>query len=203
MLFNGMTRENGQVKSQRVSFWPWELCFSYTRLRPMLSKKELSSSRMSDTEAYDSDKDSLSSMEAYDGVDTVESQDDIAKVNNVRTAVQSWKTREFGKTTNTTANPKGLTLLNQYRATAARLYYDILNYLQTSKNNEQNMKDTLYVNIVMAIGAPASLSNPLRILLTNLLEKDLLELPYTMEPKMVNTYAKDGVVAQQEFPEEE
>ncbi len=169
----------------------------------MLSKKELSSSRMSDTEAYDSDKDSLSSMEAYDGVDTVESQDDIAKVNNVRTAVQSWKTREFGKTTNTTANPKGLTLLNQYRATAARLYYDILNYLQTSKNNEQNMKDTLYVNIVMAIGAPASLSNPLRILLTNLLEKDLLELPYTMEPKMVNTYAKDGVVAQQEFPEEE
>lgn len=169
----------------------------------MLSKKEVSSSRMSDTELYDSDKDSLSSMEAYDGIDTIDSQEDITKLNNVRTAVQSWKTREFGKAANTTANPKGLGLLNQYRAKAARLYYDILNYLKTSKNNEQNMKDTFYVTIVMAIGAPASLSNPLRILLESILEKDLVELPYTMEPKMVNTYAKDGVIAQQEFPEEE
>jgi hypothetical protein len=28
-------------------------------------------------------------------------------------------------------------------------------------------------------------------------------LPYTIQPNVVNTYAKDGLVAQQEFPEEE
>lgn len=158
---------------------------------------------MSDTEANDSDRDSLSSMEAYDAEQPLESQEDKVKLNNVRTAVQNWKVREFDKTTVANANAKGLGLLRQYAAKAARLYYDILSYLKTSKNKEQNMKDTLYVSIITAIGIPGSLSFPLKTVLENILQRDLLELPYTIEPKMVNTYAEDGIVAQQEFPEEE
>jgi hypothetical protein len=167
----------------------------------MLCKKAWPSSRMSDTE--DSDRDSLSSIGAYDTEEKLESEDDAVKVNNVRNAIRDWKVREFDKTTEPTSNAKGLGLLRTYAAKSARLFYDIQDYLKTSKNKEQNMKDTFYVNIVTAIGIPGSLSFTVKTVLESLLQRDLLELPYTIEPKAINTYAKDGLVAQQEFPEEE
>jgi hypothetical protein len=158
---------------------------------------------MSDTEDYDSEKDSLSPIDRYDRSEIMEAPEDITKLTTVRNAIQSWKVNEFEKTSTPTSNAKGLGSLRQYTAKSARLFYDIQNFLKTSKNNEQNMKDTYYVNIVTAIGVPGSLSFPLRTLLESALQRDLLELPYTIQPKVINTYAKDGLVAQQEFPEEE
>jgi hypothetical protein len=162
-------------------------------------KKAWSPSRMSDSDDYDSENDSLSPIER--SRESIEAPDDIAKLSSVRQAIQSWKVNEFDKTTRT--NAKGLGSLRHYTAKAARLFYDIMSFLKTSKNNEQNMKDTYYVNIVTAIGLPGSLSFPLLTLLENALQHDLLELPYTIQPNVVNAYAKDGMVAQQEFPEEE
>lgn len=151
----------------------------------------------------DSDKDSLSSIEAFDTTESIESPEDTTRVTNVRNAVKNWKIREFDKTTEETSTAKGLQQLRQYTAKSARLFYDLINYLKTSKNNEQNMKDTLYVNIVSAIGIPGMLSFHLKTILENLLQRDLLELPFTIEPNVVNHYAGNGLQAQQEFPEEE
>jgi hypothetical protein len=150
----------------------------------------------------DSDKDSLSSMEAYEE-EQPENPEDVEKITNVRNAVREWKVRELDKTTDETANAKGLQNLRSFVAKTGRLYYDLVNYLKTSRNKEQNMKDTLYVNIVTAMGVPGSLSFHVKTILESLLQRDLLELPYTLEPKVINTYAKNGIQAQQEFPEEE
>lgn len=158
---------------------------------------------MSDSGLEDSDRDSLSSIDAFDTVESLESPDDKTKVINVRNAVRDWKVREFDKTTENMSNAKGLQRLREYVAKSGRLYYDLANYLKTSQNKDQNMKDTLYVNIVMAIGVPGSLSYHLKTLLESLLERDLIELPYTIEPNVVNAYAKDGLEAQQDFPQEE
>lgn len=163
----------------------------------MVSKRIHRSSRMDD-----SDKDSLSSMEAYE-IEEAENPEDIERMTNVRNAVREWKVRELDKTTEETANAKGLQNLRSFVAKTARLYYDLMNFLKTSKNNEQNMKDTLYVNIITAMGVPGSLSFHAKTILETLLQRDLLELPYTLEPKVINTYAKNGIKAQQEFPEEE
>ncbi len=169
----------------------------------MLYKNPVSTSRMSDSGLDDSDRDSLSSIDAFDTLDILESPEEQTKVTNVRNAVKDWKVREFNKTTEKNSNPKGLVLLREYVAKSARLFYDLVNYLKTSQNKDQNMKDTLYVNIIMAIGVPGSLSYQLKTILESLLERDLVELPYTIEPNVVNTYAKDGLQAQQDFPEEE
>jgi hypothetical protein len=158
---------------------------------------------MSDTGLDDSDRDSLSSIEAFDAAEIVESPEEQTKVMNVRNAVKEWKVREFDKTTGRNSNPKGLDRLREYSAKSARLFYDLENYLKTAQNKEQNMKDTFYVNIVMAIGVPGALSYHLKTILESLLERDLVELPYTIEPRVVNTYAKDGLQAQQDFPQEE
>ena len=151
----------------------------------------------------ESDRDSLSSMEAYDTREETQTPEEEEQIVNVRNAIRDWKTREFDNTTTPSSNAKGLGLLRKYVAKSARLFYDLTNYLKTSKNNEQNMKDTLYVNIVTAIGVPGSLSLHVKTVLENFLQRDLLELPFTIEPKVVNTYAKSGFQAQQEFPEEE
>ena len=158
---------------------------------------------MSQSGLDDSDRDSLSSIDAFDTIENLPSPDDQTKVVNVRTAVREWKVREFDKTTEKSSNAKGLQGLRDYVAKAARLFYDLINYLKTSQNKDQNMKDTLYVNIVMAIGVPGSLGYHVKTVLESLLERDLIELPYTIEPKVVNTYAKDGMEAQQDFPQEE
>lgn len=151
----------------------------------------------------DSDNDSLSSMEAYDTVEDLEDSKEVEKLTSIRNAVRDWKKNELDKTTDQTASPKGLDNLRKFVSKSAGLYYDITNYLKTSKNNEQNMKDSFYVNIITAIGIPGSLSFHMKTLLENFLQRDLLELPFTLEPTAINTYAKTGVTAQQEFPEEE
>jgi hypothetical protein len=151
----------------------------------------------------DSDRDSLSSMEAYDTHEEIENPEEKEKITSVRNAIRDWKTRELDKTTDDTANAKGLQNLRRFVAKTARLYYDLLQYLKTSQNKEQNMKDMLYVNIVRAIGAPGTLSFSVKTILETLLQRDLLELPYTIEPQVINSYAKNGLKAQQEFPEEE
>ena len=153
----------------------------------------------------DSDRDSLSSIEAHDTLDEAQSPEPevVEKIHSVRNAVRDWKVREFDKTTEEKANAKGLQNLRNFVSKSARLYYDVTNYIKTSKNNEQNMKDSLYVNIVTAIGIPGSLSFHVKTILESLLQRDLIELPFTIEPKAINTYAKDGMIAQQEFPEEE
>lgn len=151
----------------------------------------------------DSDNDSLSSMEAYDTVEDLEDSKEVEKLTSIRNAVRDWKKNELDKTTDQTASPKGLDNLRKFVSKSAGLYYDITNYLKTSKNNEQNMKDSFYVNIIAAIGIPGSLSFHMKTLLENFLQRDLLELPFTLEPTAINTYAKTGVTAQQEFPEEE
>lgn len=151
----------------------------------------------------ESDRDSVNSMEAYNEKADLKELGDEPEVMNVRNAIRDWKVREFDKTTTPTSNAKGLGLLRQYVANSARLFYDLTNYLQTSKNKEQNMKDALYVKIVTAIGPPGSLSFHVKTILETLLQRDLVELPFTIEPNVVNSYAKNGLQAQQEFPEEE
>ena len=151
----------------------------------------------------DSDRESVNSMEAYNESVGPSNQEEEEHIIHVRNAIQNWKTREFDTTTGPNSKAKGLQLLRHYVAKSGRLFYDLTNYLQTSRNDEQNMKDVLYVNIVAAIGAPASLSSHSKTVLETFLQRDLVELPFTIEPKIVNSYAKNKFQAQQEFPEEE
>ena len=149
---------------------------------------------MSDSE------DSIEGMNNYEDTTDPKTEEYLQ---NVRNKVRDWKTREMEKNTNQKTNAKSLDSLRKYVATSAALYYDLLNFLTTSKNNEKNMGDTLYVNIIAAIGSPSSITSHLRTLLQHFLQRDLVELPFTMEPKIINTYAKNGIKSQTEFPEEE
>jgi hypothetical protein len=151
----------------------------------------------------ESDRDSVNSMEAYNEKEDFNELGEEPHMMNVRNSIRDWKVREFDKTTTPSSNAKGLRLLREYVANSGRLYYDLNNYLQTSQNKEENMKDVLYVKIVAAIGPPGSLDFHLKTMLETLLQRDLLELPFTIEPNVVNSYAKNGLRAQQEFPEEE
>ncbi len=158
----------------------------------------------SDSEYSDSDKDSLESIARFDGdIENVESSEDNTYIKNVRETVKNWKTKELNKNTQNNANPKGLNGLRVYVANASRLFYDLSNYLTTSKNKESNMKDSYYVKIISAIGNPGSLSEPLKSMLEHFLERDLVELPLTLEPNLSNAYAKNGVEMTRNFPEEE
>ena len=157
---------------------------------------------MSDRDS-DSDTDSLSSIEGYDTKDEVGSTEDMNRVNTVRNTVRDWKLREMDKNTELNSNPSGVNGLRNYVSKTARLFYDLTSYLNTSKNDEKNMKDVLYVSIVDAIGLPATLNRHVKIMLEHILQQDLVELPYTVEPKVINTYAKKGMEAQTEFPDEE
>jgi hypothetical protein len=152
---------------------------------------------------YESDSSLDSTNEMKNETDTPESPEEVEVLNNVRNAVQTWKTRELGKNKETNANVQGFDPLRKYVSNSASLYYDLLNFLNTSKNNEKNMNDRLYVNIVSAIGIPGGLPFHLRTLLQHFLQRDLVELPYTVEPTAINAYAKEGMVASKEFPEEE
>ncbi len=153
-------------------------------------------------EDYDSDRDSLENINDYDG-EMNEIPEETNKINNVREAVREWKLREMDKNTNTNANTKTLQPLRKYVANSANLYYDLKNYLSTAQNKESNMKDDIYVKIISAIGFPGALTNPLRVLVERLLERDLVELPFTMEPSIINSYSEKHMKAQTEFPEEE
>lgn len=154
---------------------------------------------------YDSDNesgDSLDNINSFDR-DVPENPEDMKRLQTVREAIKEWKLREQDKNTNTNSNAKGLKGLRDYVTNSANLYYDLNTYLSTSKNKEKNMEDTMYVNIIKAIGAPGTLASPIVMLLGRLLERDLIELPFTVEPNVINSYAKDNLKVLTEFPDEE
>lgn len=153
--------------------------------------------RMSDTES----ESSLESINQFDSDLLPEAE--TQHVNTVREAVRNWKTRELDKTTKNTSNAKNLGSLREYVSNSSRLFYDLQDFLTTSKNKESNLKDALYMNIVSAIGAPASLGVHIKLLLNHFLERDLVELPYTLEPSLINTHAAKGIKADTEFPGQE
>jgi hypothetical protein len=154
---------------------------------------------MSDTE---SDRDSLEGINDYDGERAIP-ENEVQYVNSVRDAVKNWKQREMDNNTLKENNSAGLGSLRNYVSKSAQLYYDLNTFMTTSKNNEKNMKDSLYVGIVSAIGNPASLSFNLRTLLEHFLQRDLVELPFTLETDMINSHAEKGVTLQTDFPDEE
>lgn len=133
----------------------------------------------------------------------LENLEETAYIDNVRNNVRDWKLREMDANTNETSKSNGLQGLRGYVSKTAQLFYDLQNYLQTSKNNEKNMNDSLYVNIIDAIGYPATLNSHVKMLVEHFLQRDLVELPLTVEPKVINTYAEKGLEMQTEFPDEE
>jgi hypothetical protein len=155
---------------------------------------------MSDTE---SDKDSLESINAFDQELEPTNQEEISKLETVREAVQNWKNKEMDKNTINVSNTKGLGALRNYVAKSARLFYDLNTYIKTEKNNETNMNDKYYVNIITAIGTPGGLTYHLKSLIQHMLERDLVELPFTLEPKVINSHANKGERINTQFPEEE
>lgn len=156
--------------------------------------------RMSDR-GYGSDSSVESEVELNES--ELNSEEEIQQVANVRTAIQNWKSREFGKNKEINTNAEGLNPLRKYVSNTAQLYYDLMTYLNTAKNNEKNMSDKLYVNIISAIGVPGALPFHLKTILQHFLQQDLVELPYTIAPPVINAYAKQGITASKEFPEEE
>jgi len=151
----------------------------------------------------DSDSDSLDSIARYETREPVENEEEKTVVANVRNAVREWKLREMDKNTDFNVSAKGLEPLRSFVANSAQLFYDLQSYMSTLQNKESNLKDKLYVAIVSAIGNPASLTVHSKLLLTNALERDLVELPFTVEPAVINSYAGKGYEASTEFPEEE
>lgn len=160
----------------------------------------------------DSDIDSEGSRDSLDNINTFDSEvpeneEDMKQLEPVREAIRDWKLREQDKNTNTNVNAKSLKSLRNYVSNTGKLYYDLKNYLSTSQNEQKNMEDSYYVSIVTAIGQPGSLSSPLRILLERVLERDLIELPFTVEPNVINSYAKKNLKQNTSnvlsFPDEE
>jgi hypothetical protein len=150
-----------------------------------------------------STKDSLESIAKYDTEERKDLGENQEYITNVRDSVKNWKVRELDKNTENETNVKGLDPLRRYVANSSRLFYDLTNFLTTSQNTESNMKDSLYVKIISAIGNPGSLSFHLRSLVEHFLQRDLVELPFTLEPKITNSYAQKGVQVERNFPEEE
>lgn len=155
---------------------------------------------MSDTE---SDRDSLESINAFDSLAEPSNEEESSKLQSIRQAVQTWKAKEMDKNTMNVSNTKGLGALRNYVAKSARLFYDLNTYISTEKNTETNLNDKYYVQIITAIGLPGGLSYHLKTLIEHVLERDLVELPFTLEPKIINTYATKGERINTEFPEEE
>jgi len=121
----------------------------------------------------------------------------------VREAIRQWKARELTKNSDPSGNPKGLHALRAYVARSGKMYYDLLAYLTTETEAEENRRDALYKAIVSAIGDPRQLSNHGRSLIEYTLERDLVEFPFTVEPKSINTYADKGLTTTTDFPDEE
>ncbi len=154
---------------------------------------------MSDSETDSNSPLSIAENEIEDAVDI----DEENHVNRVRNSVRDWKLREKDENTTNTSKANGLQGLRTYVAKSATLFYDLMNYIKTSQNKEQNMKDILYVNIIEAIGIPSTLNYHVRTMLEHILQRDLIELPFTVEPKVINTYAEKGLEVKTEFPDEE
>jgi len=156
------------------------------------------------SERSERDTESIGSIEAFEDVpETSMDLQEEERIHKVRESIKDWKLRELEANTRFNKKADGLDPLRKYVAKSARLFYDLQNYLTTSQNKEENMKDKLYLMIVTAIGPPASLSLHGRTLLQSGLERDLVELPLTVDPKIVNSYTKKGLTLETNFPDEE
>ncbi len=144
----------------------------------------------------DYDSDSVASLENiadYEDRDIGPSEEEENHIEAVRNAVSIWKERELDKASDSKQDPQSLDRLKQFLVLAARLLYDLLNYIQSAKNKDENMKDKLYVKIITSIGNPDNLTTHERINIENILNRDLVELPFTVNPKMINAHAKKGI----------
>ena len=151
----------------------------------------------------DSDLDSVNSSGASLDYESMPDAQEEQQVNTVREAVKGWKLRELEQNTQMNKKANGLDPLRNYVAKSARLFYDLQKYLTTEQNKDENMNDTFYMEIIRAIGSPAAVTLHFRTLLQSMLERDLIELPLTVEPKVVNTYTTKGLTVNTNFPDEE
>jgi hypothetical protein len=152
---------------------------------------------------------SLSSIEPY-GIH--EGEDDLketTKVKPVRESVKAWKMRELDKTTENATDPEDMSWLRKFVKAAALLFSDLMVYVEQNQNKDENMKDDLYVKIVVAIGAPHELTTTERYSLENVLNRDLIVLPLTIDEDAIDERAKEelhmnaSMLNEKEFVEEE
>jgi hypothetical protein len=159
-----------------------------------------------DKESYVSEG-SLSSIGAHGVEEESSDLQDIAKVKPVRESVKAWKLRELEKTTNDETDPQDMTWLRKFVKAAALLYFDLIVYMDKAKNKDENMKDDLYVKIIGAIGIPSALSTTERFTIESMLNRDLVELPLTIEEAAIDERAESrqslDESALEDFVEEE
>lgn len=145
---------------------------------------------------YDSDSDnSLDDINSYEIKEIGPSNQEEEHIVNVREAVKTWKARELDKSADKKQDAASFNSLNNFLQATARLLYDIKEYIRSAKNKEENMKDHLYVKIIQAIGDPNELSSYERINIEDILNTDLIELPFTVDPHLINSYSKKKIKA--------
>jgi hypothetical protein len=150
------------------------------------------------------DSESIASIEVFQDLpENPLDREEEDRIENVRERIKTWKLRELKNNTGFNQKPNGLDPLRKFVTKSARLFYDLQEYIATSQNKDENLKDNLYMMIITAIGPPGSLSVHGRTLLQSFMERDLLELPLTVEPKIVNSYTKKGLRLNANFPEDE
>ncbi len=149
----------------------------------------------------DSEPDSLD-LNRNDTQEIQEEPEDQLLV-QVREAIRQWKAKELEKNSDPNGNPRGLHALRAYVARSGKMYYDLLTYLTSETEVEENRRDAFYKAIVSAIGDPKQLSNHGRSMIEYTLERDLVEFPFTVEPRSINTYAEKGLATTTDFPDEE
>lgn len=157
---------------------------------------------MGDEINYDSDN-SLENINDYENIDVGPSEEEEDHIDSVRKAVKTWKMRELDKSADKKQDPASFNSLHHFLTAAAQLLIDISNYIKSSQNKDENMKDNLYVAIIQAIGDPNNLSSHERIHIENVLNRDLVELPFTVDPSIINAHAKKGIKANTKFYNEE
>jgi hypothetical protein len=149
----------------------------------------------------DSEVDSLD-MNQNDTQEILEEPEDQL-LSQVREAIRQWKAKELEKNSDPNGTAKGLQALRSYVARSGKMYYDLVTYLTSETETEENRRDAFYKAIVSAIGDPKQLSNHGRSLIEYTLERDLIEFPFTVEPRSINTYANKGLTTETEFPDAE
>lgn len=155
---------------------------------------------MEDEVNYDSDN-SLEDINSYEGTGGGPTQEEEERIERVREAVKIWKMREMDKSADKKQDPASFNGLHHFLIAAAKLLIDLSNYIKSSQNKDENMRDNLYVAIIQAIGHPDNLTSFERILIENNLKRDLVELPFTAEPSIIDAHAGKGIKADTKFYE--
>lgn len=133
---------------------------------------------------------SLSSIGAYGVEESAEDYKESPKLKPVRESVKAWKVRELQKSTDEDRDPSDIKWLRQFVKASAVLFFDLKMYLDKSQNKEENLKDDLYVKIIGAIGSPTELSTTERYTMENVLNRDLVELPLTIDEDAIDERAE-------------